>query len=218
VGEVSRPRDAASSPKRQSKVTDALRSDIVSGTFLPGQRLPEERLALRYDVSRVPVREALRCLEAEGFVRISLHAGAVVAFLTESEAEDLLEVRISIEMRAVRRAAQRRTDEHLRRLDEILAAALAARAARRLDELGDLDDRFHRLVAEASATTHVLQLLEQLSAKIDWIYPGHAHARTDDCWAEHAELLSAIRAGDCNRASAIADEHVRRTAAAHARP
>lgn len=95
-------------------VCTAIRDDIVSGVFEPGGRLTEELLARRYGVSRVPVREALRTLESEGFVTTRRHAGACVAEPTEQEAADLLELRMLIEPLAAARAARRRTEAHLK--------------------------------------------------------------------------------------------------------
>lgn len=95
-------------------VCTAIRDDIVSGVFGPGGRLTEEVLARRYGVSRVPVREALRTLESEGFVTTRRHAGACVAEPTEQEAADLLELRMLLEPLAAARAARRRTEAHLR--------------------------------------------------------------------------------------------------------
>jgi DNA-binding GntR family transcriptional regulator len=90
-------------------VCAAIRDDIIKGHFPPGSRLAEELLAKRYGVSRVPVREALRTLESEGFVRTRRHAGASVAELTEEESADLLEIRALLEPLGAARAAQRRT-------------------------------------------------------------------------------------------------------------
>ncbi|CAM5585668.1 GntR family transcriptional regulator OS=Streptomyces tendae OX=1932 GN=GUR47_34920 PE=4 SV=1 [Streptomyces tendae] len=78
-------------------VCTAIRDDIVTGVHGRGSRLAEELLARRYGVSRVPVREALRTLEAEGFVVTRRHAGACVAEPTEREAADLLETRTLLE-------------------------------------------------------------------------------------------------------------------------
>ena len=74
-------------------VCTAIRDDIVSGVLAPGSRLTEDILAARYGVSRVPVREALRTLQSEGFVTTRHHAGACVAEPTEQEAADLLDMR-----------------------------------------------------------------------------------------------------------------------------
>ncbi|GDY62229.1 hypothetical protein SAV14893_016220 [Streptomyces avermitilis] len=95
-------------------VCTAIRDDIVAGVYERGSRLTEELLARRYGVSRVPVREALRTLEAEGFVVTRRHAGACVAEPTEQEASDLLEMRMLLEPLGAARAAQRRTEAHLK--------------------------------------------------------------------------------------------------------
>lgn len=95
-------------------VCTAIRDDIVSGVFERGSRLTEEVLARRYGVSRVPVREALRTLESEGFVVTRRHAGACVAEPTGQEAADLLEIRMLLEPLGAARAAQRRTEAHLK--------------------------------------------------------------------------------------------------------
>lgn len=95
-------------------VCTAIRDDIVAGVYERGSRLTEELLARRYGVSRVPVREALRTLEAEGFVVTRRHAGACVAEPTEQEASDLLEMRMLLEPLGASRAAQRRTEAHLK--------------------------------------------------------------------------------------------------------
>ena len=95
-------------------VCTAIRDDIVAGVYERGGRLTEELLARRYGVSRVPVREALRTLEAEGFVVTRRHAGACVAEPTEQEAADLLEMRMLLEPLGAARAAQRRTEAHLK--------------------------------------------------------------------------------------------------------
>src|SRR5256885_15004848 len=89
----------------------AIRDDVIRGTFRPGQRLTEDSLAERYGVSRVPIREALRTLEAEGFVYSRPYVGTFVAELTEDEAADLLEIRAALEPLCAARAAVRRTPE-----------------------------------------------------------------------------------------------------------
>jgi DNA-binding GntR family transcriptional regulator len=91
-------------------VCTAIRDDIVNGVFARGSRLTEEQLARRYGVSRVPVREALRTLESEGFVTTRRHVGAYVAEPTDQEAADWLEMRTLLEpLGAARAAARART-------------------------------------------------------------------------------------------------------------
>ncbi len=151
-------------------VCTAIRDDIVSGVFERGSRLTEELLARRYGVSRVPVREALRTLESEGFVVTRRHAGACVAEPTEQEAADLLEVRMLLEPLGAARAAQRRTEAHLKVLRGLVR--LGQERARRGEgeDLRSLGGWFHETLAQASGSPGLIALLTQLRHKIAWMY------------------------------------------------
>lgn len=186
----------------------AIRDDIVRGVFTPGQRLTEESLAESYGVSRVPVREALRTLEAEGFASSRPYAGVFVAELTEDEAADLLEIRARLEPLCASRAAVRRTPEQLGRLKELTALGQDAVRSGRLDELTRLNSRFHEVLAEASGSTLLAQLITQLSWKIAWVYAVELPRRAEDSWREHEEICAALEAGDPDRAAAVVAEHI----------
>ncbi|WP_218025150.1 GntR family transcriptional regulator [Nocardia jejuensis] len=186
----------------------AIRDDIVRGVFAPGQRLTEEALAESYGVSRVPVREALRILEAEGFASSRPYAGVFVAELTEEEAADLLEIRARLEPLCASRAAVRRTPEQLGRLKELTALGQDAVREGRLDELTRLNSRFHEVLAEASGSTLLRQLITQLSWKIAWVYAVELPRRAGDSWDEHEQICAALQAGDPELAARLVTEHI----------
>ncbi|MGY4902775.1 GntR family transcriptional regulator, partial [Streptomyces sp. 900116325] len=188
-------------------VCTAIRDDIVSGVFERGSRLTEELLARRYGVSRVPVREALRTLESEGFVVTRRHAGACVAEPTEQEAADLLEVRMLLEPLGAARAAQRRTEAHLKVLRGLVR--LGQERARRGEgeDLRSLGGWFHETLAQASGSPGLIALLTQLRHKIAWMYAVEQPARPTDSWAEHGAIVDAVARGDAERARALAAQH-----------
>lgn len=190
-------------------VTDAVRRAIVSGRYRPGERLTEDKVAEEYGVSRVPVREAFRSLEAEGFLRIAPYAGTYVAELTDVEAEDLLEVRAAIEVLAARRAAERCTPEQVEDLRALIETAAATLAGGDFDEVVALNGKFHLLVAQASGNASLHQLLQQLRAKIEWVYAADVRDRAGASWHEHAELVDALEAGDSGAAARLTDLHIR---------
>ncbi|WP_327243971.1 GntR family transcriptional regulator [Streptomyces sp. NBC_01320] len=196
-------------------VCTAIRDDIVSGVFERGSRLTEELLARRYGVSRVPVREALRTLESEGFVVTRRHAGACVAEPTEQEAADLLEVRMLLEPLGAARAAQRRTEAHLKVLRGLVR--LGQERARRGEgeDLRSLGGWFHETLAQASASPGLIALLTQLRHKIAWMYAVEQPARPADSWAEHGAIVDAVARGDAERARALAAQHAERATAVH---
>lgn len=151
-------------------VCGALRDDIVAHTFPPGSRLTEDLLARRYGVSRVPVREALRTLESEGFVVIRRHAGACVAALSEQEAADLLQVSVLLEPLGAARAAQRRTEAHLKVLRGLVRLGRQRLARGQTSDLRALGDWFHQTLAQASGSPSLAALLVQVRRKIVWLY------------------------------------------------
>ncbi|MFD9905159.1 GntR family transcriptional regulator [Streptomyces sp. NPDC059063] len=195
-------------------VCTAIRDDIVSGVYERGTRLTEELLARRYGVSRVPVREALRTLEAEGFVVTRRHAGACVAEPTEQEAADLLEVRALLEPLAAARAAQRRTEAHLKVLRGLVR--LGQERARRggTEDLRSLDGWFHETLAQASTSPGLIALLTQLRHKIAWMYVTDVPAAPMETWNGHAAVVDAVARGDADRARALTVLHAERAAAA----
>ncbi|MFE1556264.1 GntR family transcriptional regulator [Streptomyces sp. NPDC058734] len=196
-------------------VCTAIRDDIVSGFFGPGGRLTEEVLARRYGVSRVPVREALRTLESEGFVITRRHAGACVAEPTAQEAADLLELRMMLEPLAASRAARRRTDGHLKVLRGLVRLGRERAARAQGEDLRSLGSWFHETLAQASVSPGLIALLTQTRHKIAWMYVVEAPAQPAECWAEHAAIVDAVARGDAERARALTALHAQRSAGAH---
>ncbi|MEU6996376.1 GntR family transcriptional regulator [Streptomyces sp. NPDC046465] len=196
-------------------VCTAIRDDIVAGVHERGGRLAEEVLARRYGVSRVPVREALRTLEAEGFVVTRRHAGACVAEPTEQEAADLLEVRTLLEPLAAARAAQRRTDAHLKVLRGLVRLGQERARSGRGEDLRPLGGWFHETLAQASGSPGLSALLVQLRHKAAWMYVVDSPAAPADSWAEHAAIVDAVARGNAERARALTAAHAARATAAY---
>ncbi|MDG9683954.1 GntR family transcriptional regulator [Streptomyces sp. DH18] len=196
-------------------VCTAIRDDIVSGVYERGSRLTEELLARRYGVSRVPVREALRTLESEGFVVTRRHAGACVAEPTVQEAADLLEMRMLLEPLGAARAARRRTEAHLKVLRGLVR--LGQERARRGEgeDLRSLGGWFHETLAQASGSPGLIALLTQLRHKIAWMYAVEQPVRPVDSWAERGAIVDAVARGDAERARALTAQHAERAAGAH---
>jgi DNA-binding GntR family transcriptional regulator len=202
---------------------DSVRRDIILGVLPPGTRITEVSLATRYGVSRVPVREALRGLESEGFVKSRANVGSRVAQIPIDDADDLFAVRETVEVAIARRAAQRAAAlfsadippedwwRTRRMLARILDAGDAAVEIDDLDRLPDLNNRFHLGLAELSGTASLGVLLRQLSGKIEWLYAADEHSRGKRLWPEHRAILAAIDAGDQVKAAELMQWHVRQS-------
>lgn len=192
-------------------VCTAIRDDIVSGVLPPGTRLAEEQLAQRYGVSRVPVREALRTLESEGFVVSRRHAGACVAQPGDREAADLLDIRTLLEPLGAARAAQRRTEAHLKVLRGLVRLGRQRAVQGQEADLRSLADWFHETVAQATCSPGLTALLVQIRRKITWLYTGEPVSRAVATWQERGALVDAIARGDAERARALSAAQLERS-------
>jgi DNA-binding GntR family transcriptional regulator len=113
-------RPAPSSGLTAETLAEALRRDIADGRLGPGEALRQEELALRFGTSRIPVREALRALQAEGLVSYSPNRGATVAVVSDAEIQEMLEVRIALECHALRLAVPNAADSDIAEARRIL--------------------------------------------------------------------------------------------------
>jgi DNA-binding GntR family transcriptional regulator len=209
-------RRAAKRPSPQ-KLSAAIRDQVITGVLKPGQRVTEEAFAVEFGTSRIPIREALRLLEADGFVRVQPYYGTFVVELSDEEAADLLEIRSVLEPLAAARAANRRTSEMVAAMQEIVDAGRQAVDAGRLTELPALNTALHGLLADASGSTVLNQLIGQLRHKIAWVYSIELPRRAGDSWLEHHMIVEAVARGDADSASALMLAHIRGAEAAYRR-
>ena len=141
-----------------AKVTAALRREIIAGTFPPGLELRQEDLALRYGTSRIPVREALRVLQAEGLVTYEINRGATVAGLSLVDAMEILEVRIALECHALRLAVPKLVDAESDAANEVLCEYDAAPEAY---QWAQMNWRFHSLLYAPCDCPRLLEAIEE---------------------------------------------------------
>ncbi|QDW29031.1 GntR family transcriptional regulator [Arthrobacter sp. KBS0702] len=211
--------DSAENAPRQ-RVQDEIRRDIIFGVLPAGSRITETALAHKYGISRVPVREALRALEVEGFVESKPFAGSTVSAIPVDDADDLFAIREALEAATARRAARNAAaqfaaggpDPAWWKTRKDLAALLEegdqAIADGRIDLLPELNIRFHLGVAELSRSASLTALLRQISGKIEWLYASDVDSRGKSSWSEHRTIMAAIDAGNAQAAEQGMAAHV----------
>jgi DNA-binding GntR family transcriptional regulator len=198
----------------REQVLAELRRRIVDGDYAQGERLTETRLADDFGVSRNPVREALRVVEAEGFVQILPRRGAVVATLDETAVRDLFAVREQLETLAAGLAAERATKRDVDRLRRLLDDASAATDAKDFDRVAELNSAFHRAVIDVSGNRWLLSISAAMYHHVHWVFRVGAAQRAPHSWEEHIRLADAIAAGDRKAAITAARLHVEAAAKA----
>lgn len=200
--------EATRTPGRPGSLSDraygVLRRRIIEGTAAPGERLVERDLAAELEVSRIPLREALRRLAAEGLVVAVPGRGTIVSPITPEDVRDLFDVRTSLESLAARLAAERATPGELAVLRACVDRARNAEA----DAATDANADFHEAVVATAKNALLTSLMAPMSAHLRRLF--HLTADRDPAvqCAEHEELYAAIAAGEPERAAAQAAAHV----------
>ncbi|GAB7007411.1 GntR family transcriptional regulator [Nocardioides sp. AN3] len=187
-----------------------LQERILAGTLRSGERLREAQVATLLDVSRVPVREALRRLEFDGLVEILPRRGATVRHLTLKDVEELFDVRESLEVLVARLAARHVSEHGVARLEEALSAAEDAYRCGDQRAIAAANAAFHEVMLEITDSDLLQSLMRMVSGRVRWLFQL-THFRADlGQRTEHHALLEAIRDGDEDVAAALAFAHVAR--------
>jgi DNA-binding GntR family transcriptional regulator len=197
-------------------VSEQIRGRILDGSLKPGERLVEDRLSSELGVSRVPVREALRSLSAEGLVTLLPRRGATVVEVTPEDVAELVEVRALLEGLNARLAAQRHDPEIVAQLRDTLERGNAAAEDGTAEVLARLNAEFHERLAEASRNSVLSEVMRGLRERTSIAFSINGRTRAREDWQEHAGVLAAVIAGDGELAALLATRHVQNAAAAFA--
>jgi DNA-binding GntR family transcriptional regulator len=193
---------------RSDVIADAIRASIIAGRVKPGERIIEDVVAEEHDVSRVPVREALRRLEAEGFITLTPYRGATVVAPSRREGLELLAVRRGLEVLAARLAAEHRGEGYERELLETVEQETAASQQHDVAALLRLSLHFHEVVRLSSGNEQLGMMLSKLVERISWVFELDVDERSAGAAADHSAITHAILNGSSIQASYLMDEHV----------
>jgi len=198
----------------QERTYQSLRTALLDGEYVPGERIYEAALAQALGVSRNPVREAVRRLQQDGLLEVRPHYGIYVAEIPPEEIEDVYRIRGVLEAAAAGLAAERMTDTEVAALRRILAEQQAAAA--RSDRLpreavsAAQADRFHHAIHVGARSPRLLALLEQIYAQVTHFrnltlrQPGRAKVSAEG----HAAIFDAIAARDADASERRMREHI----------
>ena len=188
---------------------EAVKHDLITFSYKPGERLVEEALSERYGVSRTPIREALRRLEQEQLV-IARQGARYVPHFDVAEFEDIYRVRAAIERLAAEQACERASDEELAALRTTWKELLKDASVEGDDAQPHADARFHMRVAELSKNAFLIDSLARINDRI-WIIrvvDFSTEKRVRAIGREHAALVEAIVDRDPERAGEAMQEHI----------
>ena len=209
-GEVAKQRSGGIHGSTPDAVREALRRAISAGEMAPGFQLRQDDLAERFGTSRIPVREALRQLEAEGFVTFLPTRGAVVSDLSIDEVIELLEIRIALECHALRLAIPAMGDIDLDDAREILRSYDEEPDA---EKWGAFNWRFHKALYAPCNRPRLLAMIEANYGHVGRFTRALVSRATgkDRPQREHYQLLEFCRGGEVEKAVRLLREHIVQT-------
>ncbi|MCC5961600.1 MAG: GntR family transcriptional regulator [Rhodobacteraceae bacterium] len=199
--------DISKTASATTLIFDAIRQAIITGDLAQGEPLRQEDIARAFNVSRIPVREALLKLEQHGLITSQRYKGAVVAGLSLDEASEIFEFRALLEPEVIRRAVPQMSPQVLE------TAASCCEAFGRADDpmqWGDLNRRFHSTLYAASGLGYHMEVLDKAMDRIDpylraqlLLSDGMQRANR-----EHRMIVEACRAGQADRAADLTRQHI----------
>ncbi|HVY99774.1 MAG TPA: GntR family transcriptional regulator [Dongiaceae bacterium] len=193
---------------KEQQVAEILREKIFAGVFRRGQKLKQAEIAKMLDISITPVRAALKLLEAQGYVRVTAHRGAVVAPFQISEVDELFSLRVDLEAKLTLAAAKRATPTDVRMLS-VLNDDLGRAIDRDSRELVRSSNfRFHFRLYELANLPQTLEFVRILWAKYPFDLLGSIPRVPEYATTEHAEIIAALERKDARAAMRAMQSHI----------
>jgi len=192
------------------QLVDRLRDMIIEGALVPGVRVPERALCERFQVSRTPLREALKVLASEGLVVLRPNRGATVAQLTLADLDEMFPVMGALEALAGELAAERITDRELAEIRALHYQMVLHHERRELAPYFRLNQRIHELILAAAGNGTLNQMYRGLAGRIRRAryVANMSPARWAQAVAEHEAILEALAARDGPSLSRILKDHL----------
>lgn len=194
----------------RGRVFNRLREDILSGKYEEHEELKEVAIGEELGVSRTPVREAFRQLELEGLIQIIPNKGAYVTGITQKDVKDIYMIRSLLEGLCARWATEHITKEQMEEMEENVYLAEFHAQKGHLDQLAELDNRFHDILYEACNSKileHQLKDFHQYVLRVRKKTLSSIN-RGPESNKEHEQILEAIKAGNADLAEQLANRHM----------
>ena len=187
-----------------------LRSLLVEGDISPGSKLNERELAERLNVSRTPIREAIKRLAADGLVELIANRGAIAVQLSHEDVINTFDVIAQLEAYSGELAAKNISDTALSELEALQYEMMASYARRDLSSYYKLNLRIHHLINQAANNPVLGQLFSQVNARIEALRfrSNQNGVKWEKAVQEHQEMIDALKARDSVRMRKVMIQHV----------
>jgi len=192
------------------KVYRILKKEIIKGSFKPGTKLSEGKIAEQMGISRTPVREALRQLAAAGFVKMNLNQAIIVNDISIKGLREVLQIRGVLEGLAARLAVPLITEEKIKVLETCNENMKKLIGQNNIIAFGKESNKFHSVILEVCGNNRLVQIRENLADQI-YKYRNislHIPGRLESALIEHREITEALKQGDADKADELSKTHI----------
>lgn len=194
----------------RGRVFHKLREDILNGKYKDNEELKEVAIGEELGVSRTPVREAFRQLELEGLIQIVPNKGAYVTGITAKDVKDIYMIRSSLEGMCARLATENITPEQMEELEENVYLASFHASKGHMEQMAELDNRFHHILYAACDSKMLENLLQDFHQYVIRIRRKTLSTKERGIASndEHRQIMEAIKAGNAKEAESLATRHM----------
>jgi DNA-binding GntR family transcriptional regulator len=190
------------------KVARVLRNAILKGDFQTGERLVQEELAQALNVSRMPVREALRKLESEGLIILEPHRGAIVKGISVEDLNEIYTLRSQLEKMAVELSVPHMTNVHITKLEELI---MQMEEFKEVEQFIETNIEFHKQLVKHCPWGRLLSFIETLWNGLPQETPHILEGQVRISNKEHRDIIEAVKAKNGEIAGRLLSEHILRT-------
>lgn len=191
-----------------NQIADVIRQDILYGRLQSGAHVGQQLLCERFNISRMPVRDALRQLTTQGFLVDDGHGHSVVAPLGRSDLRDIYLIEGMLHGLALRRVTERNDEGEIKELSGYHEQMLHATAAGDNVRMSKINWQFHRRINELSRSPKLLAVIKTHSLSVPSDQVNELPSRSERVNLEHAEIMSAVKRGEGAVAESLMRQHV----------
>ena len=191
------------------KVYRIIKRDIIQGKLVSNTRLFEEKIAAQMNISRTPVREALRLLSAEGFVKLIPNIGIVVNQISPQDLLDILNIRLQLETYAIGLVTQKITEKDIDNLKKIIQQMEEAVSTNNTLFFNNLNSEFHKKIINISENKKLIEICDNLHQQSEhWIKSIVVQERLTQSLQEHIEIYNSFKEKNVDRAKNSMEIHI----------
>ncbi|WP_373213390.1 GntR family transcriptional regulator [Fusobacterium mortiferum] len=197
----------------REKVYDTLKQMIIDGVIKPGERIIETEYSNKFQISRTPIREAIRMLELEGLVESQTTGGVIVKTLTREEISEIYKIRIALESLIIEEIIKKINNQDIKKLEKVLKNTKKTFEVKDIEKVFSLFTEFNQILYDIASLPKVTGMINNINLylkrfrKLSIDNPS----RKEEAFEDHVQILEAIKNKELSTAISINRMHLEKS-------